>query len=234
MKNNHLLATVTALLCASITTDAQILRKQSLHNTAVCPGCELDTASSFRLIAQSAPIPRGERLSGSVILPAETRSSGTNLSGRSNSAMTNAFVKIKDGDLIGFKQLSWFPFALTPELEYTTNHMASADAKVNAMIPPQIKACEGKTMSIDGFMVPLDFKNGKVSNFVLARSQFSCCYGDTPQMHELIFVNMKGPEVKASHLPVRITGILHVGAQRTNGFLTCIYHMDATTVVATP
>ena len=141
-----------------------------------------------------------------------------------------------DGGLAGFNQLAGFDVNLTAELKYTTNRAAWADAQINAMIPAAIKRYDGKTISVDGYLLPLDFKGNGVISFVLTRGQPACCFGVLPQLHELIYVRAKKPGAKSSLscMPVRVRGVLHVGAQREAGSLTCIYRMDADQVAGTP
>ncbi len=145
-------------------------------------------------------------------------------------------VEIKSGDFVGFDQLAGFPLKLTTEIEYTTNRAAWADAQVNGMIPAKIKRCDGKTIPVEGYMIPVDFKEGKVTSFMLTRTPPACCYGVMPELHELINVRAKGPGAKSSlgFMPVRVRGVLHVGAQREGGCLTCIYRMDAEEVGERP
>src|SRR5882724_11070883 len=57
---------------------------------------------------------------------------------------------------LGFDQLSAYAVALTPELESNTNRPAWADAQINGMIPPTIKAFDGKKIVVEGFMMLTD------------------------------------------------------------------------------
>jgi hypothetical protein len=141
---------------------------------------------------------------------------------------------VADGALIGFDRLSGFPFQLSDDLVSNTN-AAKANGQVNAMIPEDIRALDHHTVLVEGFMVPLDYEKDKVVEFILVQAPFGCCYGSPPQIHELIKVRVKSPGVSAiMDGPARARGMLHVGAERENGFLSSIYRMDAENLSAKP
>ena len=137
---------------------------------------------------------------------------------------------------LGFDQLSAYIVTLTPELESNTNRSAWADAQINTMIPPTIKAYGGKKIIVEGFMLPTDYDaHGKVSDFIVMKNQMSCCYGGPTMINEFIAVKVNGPGVKSvMDNPVRVKGVLHVGAQRESGRLTAVYRMEAESVSEMP
>jgi len=148
------------------------------------------------------------------------------------SACTN---KIKDGDVVGFDQLAGFKVTLNNEMLFNTNRPAWADEQVNALIPGRLKAADGKTVSVDGFMIPLAYQGKKVTQFILAMNQNTCCFGGNPQIHEFIIVEMAGPPVDDQmDIPLRITGRLGVGAFRNKGTLSGIYRLEAQKVAYAP
>jgi hypothetical protein len=101
------------------------------------------------------------------------------------------------------------------------------------MIPPSIKALDGKKVSIEGFMLPTIWdKTGKVSDFLLLGNQVSCCYGGPTQVHEFITIHVKGKSVDSNmDSPIPVGGILHVGAVRENGQLVGIYRLETQNLV---
>jgi hypothetical protein len=140
-----------------------------------------------------------------------------------------------DGIIVGFDKLAGFPILLTDDLAVNTNRPAWADGQINAMLPSRITALDKQRVTVEGFMIPLEFKGTKVVEFLLSRNPPACCYGSLPQIHELIRVQPKFPGVKPMEFGVvRVTGILRVGAERREGILTTIYRMDAETVVLAP
>ena len=141
---------------------------------------------------------------------------------------------VPDGALIGFDRLSGFPFQLTDDLVSDTN-TAKANGQINAMIPEDIRALDQHKVSVEGFMVPLEFEKDKLVEFMLVKAPFGCCFGSPPQIHELVRVRVKSPGVSAiMDGPARVCGVLHVGAERENGYLCSIYCMDAEAVGSNP
>jgi hypothetical protein len=139
-----------------------------------------------------------------------------------------------NGANIGFDVLAGYSIPLTPELENNTNG-AWADAQVNAMIPANIKALDRRKVSVDGFMIPAQMENGKVTEFLLSRNPPACCYGGTPLIHEWVKVRVKLPGIDPEdYNVVRAHGVLRVGAERLDGTLTSVYRMDADQVEVTP
>jgi hypothetical protein len=144
-------------------------------------------------------------------------------------------TKIQDGDIVGFDQLAGFKVALNNDLLFNTNRPAWADERVNAMIPERIRAADDKSVSVDGFMIPLEYSGKKVSRFILAMNQNTCCFGGNPQVHEFIIVSAPvGGANDEMDVPLRIKGVLHVGAFRSNGKLSGVYRLDARSVSYSP
>jgi hypothetical protein len=143
--------------------------------------------------------------------------------------------KIQDGDVVGFDQLAGFKVALNNDLLLNTNRPAWADEQVNTMIPGRIRAADGKLVSVDGFMIPLEYNGKKVSKFILAMNQNTCCFGGNPQIHEFIIVSAPaGGANDEMDIPLRIKGVLHVGAFRSNGKLSGVYRLYAHNVTYSP
>jgi len=143
--------------------------------------------------------------------------------------------KIKDGDFVGFDQLAGFKVTLNNELLFNTNRPAWADAQISAMIPARIRAADGKKIRVDGFMIPLEYNGKKVSKFILAMNQNTCCFGGNPQIHEFIIVSVAGAGVNDEmDIPLRVKGVLHVGVQRNHGKLESIYWLQADIVTDFP
>jgi len=142
---------------------------------------------------------------------------------------------IQPGDFVGFDQLAGFKVTLNNELLFNTNRPAWADEQVRAMIPARIRAADGKLINVDGFMIPLEYKGKKVSKFILAMNQNTCCFGGNPQIHEFIIVSMIGDGVPDEmDIPLRVRGVIHVTVIRTQGKLSGIYSLDAQSVIYAP
>jgi hypothetical protein len=143
--------------------------------------------------------------------------------------------KIQDGDVVGFDQLAGFKVTLNNELLFNTNRPTWADQQISAMIPERIRAADGKLVSVDGFMIPLEYNGKKVSKFILAMNQNTCCFGGNPQIHEFIIVSVAGAGVNDEmDIPLRVKGVLRVAVIRNHGKLSGIYRLESQSVVYAP
>lgn len=189
----------------------------------------MELISVAPLPAQSPPIVRGEKISAVPPAARDTNLAKTNLPSGAT-AETNQPAAIKDGDYVGFGKLAGFILPLSRDLEYATN-APEADARINEMIPAAIRAADGKMIRINGYMTPLDYDGGKTRQFILSLDPSSCCYGDMPQVHEMIQVRMKTDGVPVhGYVPVQVRGVLRVGAKRDGPMLASIYRMEAESV----
>lgn len=99
-------------------------------------------------------------------------------------------------------------------------------------IPAEILALRGKTVIVEGHMVPVSVKKGKVTLFVLSRYLEGCCFGQPAMMNEWVDVEMEGEG--AEYIPygtILCTGVLDVGEQLDEyGYVRSIYRMKCTKV----
>lgn len=216
---------VAGLLCSVSNLPAQLLWMRRIPHGAGCPDCAPpDDSTSVRLMAQAAPINRGEKISDHALQPAPAVATQTN----SPSAVTPS----PKGDAnVGFSTLAGYRLSIPAELESNATNGAWADAQINAMIPTNVMALNHQRVTVEGFMLPLQFEKGKVVSFMLSQNPPACCYATMPQIHELVEVYVKSPGVPAmDYSVVRASGNLSVGAKRDNGTLTSIYRMEADSV----
>jgi hypothetical protein len=184
-------------------------------------------ALALRVIAANATdISEDSSLQGDLIEPIGKTPVNT------TPAPTNT---IQSGDVVGFDQLAGFKVTLNNELLFNTNRPAWADQQISAMIPDRIRAADGKLINVDGFMIPLEYNGKKVSKFILAMNQNTCCFGGNPQIHEFIIVSVAGAGVNDEmDIPLRVKGVLHVAVVRNRGKLSGIYRLDAQSVTYAP
>jgi hypothetical protein len=220
-----LVLVVAGLLWSVSDSPAQPLWLRRSPHGAGCPDCApLDDSSSVRLMAQAAPVNRGEKISGSALQPAPSVTTQTN----SSSVVTPSS---KGDAIVGFSVLAGYRLSLPAELESNATNGPWADAQINAMIPASVMALNHQRVAVEGFMVPLQFENGKVVSFMLSENPPACCYATMPRIHEWVEVHVKPPGVPAmDYSVVRAHGALSVGAKRDNGTLTSIYRMEADSV----
>jgi hypothetical protein len=100
------------------------------------------------------------------------------------------------------------------------------DYEKDERIPEKVKELNGKTVSVTGFMLPIDFDSGVVKSFMLLNNQMGCCFGVMPRVNEFVYIEM--PEGKSTKymtdIPLRVTGRLELVKQNLAGG---IYSMTA-------
>jgi hypothetical protein len=122
-----------------------------------------------------------------------------------------------------FETLAAFPFDVPGN---AVTNKADLD-KVAKQIPKDVKKLDGKAVRIRGFMMPVKESAGKATEFLITRSQPSCCFGGATGLPEFITVKASGKGVvEDMDDAVTVEGTLHVGLVTDSGFITGIYQMD--------
>lgn len=103
----------------------------------------------------------------------------------------------------------------------------------NDVIPPHVKALDGRTVAVTGFIMPLRLKKGLVTEFLLFKDQAACCFGPAAKMNHYIRVKVTngGFPPPGTLVPYRAYGLLRVGEINVQGYLTGIYELQAEKVV---
>lgn len=138
----------------------------------------------------------------------------------------------RDGNfvLLSFEKLSAFDYFVT-EFPSLLDPDRIVLRSTNS-IPPQIKAYNGRRVSVRGFVRPLRTQNRLVTEFLLLRDQGTCCFGSRAQMNHFVRVKLKaGGFSPGLPVPYKASGTLQVGEAYVGEFLTAIYTMDAEKVV---
>lgn len=146
-------------------------------------------------------------------------------------AAAKAIVIHSTGGVINadFETLAAFSFAV-PDMT-AANHPTVSQAE--KQIPAVIKSLDGKTVRIRGFMMPIKELQGKTTEFLITRSQPSCCFSGATEITEFVTVKVagKGFETMMDD-PITVQGTLHVGAVVDGGFIVGLYQLDAEKVVS--
>lgn len=76
--------------------------------------------------------------------------------------------------------------------------------------PEEVNALGGTEVKIVGYMIPLEWSDKKVTEFMLVRDLASCCFGGIPRPDEWAFVSLpEGEGVEYFvYVPVLVTGTL--------------------------
>ncbi len=108
------------------------------------------------------------------------------------------------------------------------------DAENGSPIPDDVKALNGCTVKLRGYMIPMD-QAESISKFALVPSLFNCCYGQPPQIQHTIVVNCpKGKAVSYYPDEIIVQGKLSVEVQKDDGFIVGIFALETTSVKPAP
>jgi hypothetical protein len=132
---------------------------------------------------------------------------------------------VSDAD---FETLASFEFNI-PDNAIT--NQADLD-KVAKQIPDGIKKLDGKVVRIRGFMMPVKESAGRATEFLITRSQPSCCFSGATGLCEFVSVKAPGKGVhEYMDDAVAVEGTLRVGPITEGGYIVGVYQMDEGRIV---
>lgn len=100
-------------------------------------------------------------------------------------------------------------------------------------VPQRIYDLDGKRISVEGYVIPLDYREETFTRFLLAQFMPACCFGDTIRPNQWIQVEMEDDKrVKFAKGPNRVVGVLQVVAHDSEDALTMLYRMTGESVEA--
>jgi hypothetical protein len=111
---------------------------------------------------------------------------------------------------------------------------AGADAEAaGPQVPAEIRALDGKLVALGGYMIPVEWDDAEVLEFMLVRDLLACCFGGAPQPDEWVQVRMEKGRGAHYH-PFRaviVHGRLKIsGLADATGYAIGCYSMSATKV----
>lgn len=199
-------------------------------------GAPLDPGTPPAAPAAAAPLPpatapeSGAGAAPSAAAPAPAATPALTASGENPAHGVKAVVP---ADLpAGLRYLTYadvaWPDYQPPELRDAAEEQLPLSA-----FPEPIQALNGVRVAFDGYMVPLDFAERKVTSFILSRYLPGCCFGAMPRLDEWIEVEVTVPG-GIDYVPfqiVRVTGPFAVGEVLDDyGYVRSIYRMKAEAV----
>jgi hypothetical protein len=99
-------------------------------------------------------------------------------------------------------------------------------------VPGNIRRLDGKEVAVTGFMLPIRIHNKLVTEFMLLRTQNTCCFGIPPELNEVVEVlRIDTPPRVLMDAPITVVGRMHVKERWEGTFLCSIYQLDAVRVV---
>ena len=94
-----------------------------------------------------------------------------------------------------------------------------------------IRALDGRTVRLTGYMIPVDMQGWNVRRCVIVPSQANCCFGQAPRFCEFVVATMTGADVPlALDVPLAFTGTLRVGDVAEGDVWSAFYTLECTAV----
>lgn len=100
-------------------------------------------------------------------------------------------------------------------------------------VPAEIKALDGKPITVQGYMVPIDFRKGGTNEFILVSVIPSCFFCQVPMPNQWVEVKMKDGE----RIPypgdalITVAGTIDVGALFEGEYFRNLYRMEGHRVI---
>lgn len=112
-------------------------------------------------------------------------------------------------------------------------YIVTEEDDLTGRVPPAVQSLDGQKVRVTGFMLPIHLENGLVTDFLIIRSQLTCCFGVPPAPNEWVVVAMKGKGVpQQMDVPSQFYGVLHVGPMFENHEFSGLYRLECEKVVA--
>ncbi len=104
------------------------------------------------------------------------------------------------------------------------------DENNDSTIPEDVRKLDGCKIKISGQMLALD-QAGMVNRFLLVNDLMSCCYGTTPKLQNVAYINLpKGKSIGQTTERLAIEGTLSVKVRRDEGFVMSIFEIEPTSI----
>jgi hypothetical protein len=96
------------------------------------------------------------------------------------------------------------------------------------VIPPEVRALNGKKVRFEGEMYAPDAATNQVKQFQLVYSILQCCMGGPPKVQERVFAFVPDTKRVANYSgnQVIVIGTLHIKVEKQNGEAVSVFTMD--------
>ena len=126
---------------------------------------------------------------------------------------------------LSFEKLGGFQI----EVQWLMNPTNSAADILKRLgeIPAQIRAFDGKKVSIAGYMKPIKQDSSGATEFLLVPDYFTCCVGKLPVVNQWVHVvTLAKPITLVGDRPLAIRGVLRVGEKLAGSNVVSIYRLE--------
>jgi hypothetical protein len=76
-------------------------------------------------------------------------------------------------------------------------------------------------------------ETGDLTSFILVESLWGCCFGNVPQMNQMVLAQLSGA-ASYTGIPIIVAGTLDVGEEREGEYVTSLYRLRSATVHPLP
>jgi hypothetical protein len=124
---------------------------------------------------------------------------------------------------LAYSALTEFPYEIDWELDGVKFDFSAYASRV----PRKIRNLSGKTVALEGFMVPtvVDEQN-RVKEFLLMPDQLSCCFGQAPEANGWVVARSEEGVDVAMDRVIRVLGTLTVQERWDEEFFVGLYHVE--------
>jgi len=127
------------------------------------------------------------------------------------------------------------PFKLLAGFKVPGAMFNAKPGHVLGFVPASIRKLDGREVAVTGFMLPTRIHDRLVTEFMLMRTQNTCCFGIPPELNEVLEVlKVENPSKVLMDTPVTVVGRLHVQERWEGTFLCSIYQLDAERITESP
>jgi hypothetical protein len=100
-----------------------------------------------------------------------------------------------------------------------------------ANLPEEIRALDGKTVTMAGFLLPL-YEFEDIHEFALVGNHWSCCFGQPPTLNGVVTVKLaaSAPGLPNTAEPIRVVGTFRAKETKESGYVISIFEIEATKV----
>ena len=141
-------------------------------------------------------------------------------------AVSRGRAEVNDYEKVDFYYLQNYDYNPKEKWEPTPQWIASPP------IPAFVRALEGKRVAIAGTTMPLTYRSGVVSEFILGLSADTCEFGATPRINEWISVTMAhGAKTQVYAMgESTVRGVFHLKEMVEAGKVVQLYTIEADSV----
>ena len=99
----------------------------------------------------------------------------------------------------------------------------------------KILALDGRKVALAGYLMPVaDYED--IHEFLLVESIWTCCFGEAPAVNRVVIVTIPAdrPGIPLYQDAILVHGVLDVGVEEDEGWVTSVYRMSADSVETLP